>query len=143
VSGPRLIAVALVERPATVGGPPTFLVAQRRAEAHLGGAWELPGGKVETGESPAEALVRELAEELGLRVRAEELAPITFSHHRYPAREVLILFFHLQWNHDHGEPAPLASDGLRWLDRAELLGCPMPPANAPLLASVARDALPL
>jgi 8-oxo-dGTP diphosphatase len=142
LSGPLTIAVGLLERRAGLVDTPTWLVALRRKDAHLGGTWELPGGKVEPGESPAEALARELEEELGIRVDPAELSPLTFSHHRYPTREVLILFFHLHLLESHGEPAPLGSDGLRWLDREALLACPMPPANAPLLAMVARDTLP-
>src|SRR5215471_12269213 len=67
------------------------LLTQRKAGTHLAGAWEFPGGKVEPGEDPRDALVRELAEELGIDVTSGEILDVTF--HRYPERAVLLLFF--------------------------------------------------
>jgi 8-oxo-dGTP diphosphatase len=143
-ASPTLVVVGLLTRG---DGPGTrFLVARRPADAaHLPGAWELPGGKVEPGEAPAEALVRELSEELGLvGLSPAECRPLSFSHHVYaaetrpdgatrPAKAWLLLCFHVALADAHGEPRPLASDALAWLDRTALLALPMPAANAALL----------
>jgi 8-oxo-dGTP diphosphatase len=143
-ASPTLVVVGLLTRGE---GPDTrFLVARRPADAgHLPGAWELPGGKVEPGEAPAEALVRELSEELGLvGLSPADCRPLSFSHHVYaaeprpdgttrPARALLLLCFHVALADGHGEPRPLASDALAWLDREALLALPMPAANAALL----------
>lgn len=123
----RLVAVALVAH-GERQGEPTYIVTRRKKDAHLGGAWELPGGKIETGESPRDAVQRELREELGIEVEA--IAPLTFSHFRYPNREVLLLFHACRTIAGH-EPRPLAADALELLTLAEILTLPMPPANEP------------
>jgi 8-oxo-dGTP diphosphatase len=129
---PRLVAVVLLHRTDSTGTS-QWLVAKRPAGTHLAGSWEFPGGKVEAGESPEEALRRELAEELGLQVDATaHFRPVTFSFFRYPDRSVLLLFLALDHDPAMGEPQPLASDGLTWLDRDALLALPMPPANSPV-----------
>lgn len=126
---PRIVAIALVTR----GTPaPRHLVARRRPNAHLGGSWELPGGRVELHETPEQTLARELREELGIDVgETPNFAPLTFSFHRYPTRTVLLLFFQLQLTDAMGDPQPLESDELLWLSRDELLDLPMPDANVP------------
>lgn len=136
----RLIVVALLEHGHRQGDP-TYVVTQRKPDAHLGGAWELPGGGVEPGETPEEALVRELREELGVELAPDSIRPLTFSHHRYPTREVLLLFYGATTAPDQ-DPHPLAAERLTLMTRAELLTLPMPPANAPLLAHLkgARNA---
>jgi 8-oxo-dGTP diphosphatase len=67
------------------------LLTQRKAGSHLAGAWEFPGGKVEPGEDPRDALTRELLEELGIETAVHEVIDVTF--HRYPERAVLLLFY--------------------------------------------------
>lgn len=136
----RVIAVGLVEHGRSAEQAPRFIVTRRHADAdHLAGAWELPGGKVGQGEAPADALVRELREELGVEIGAPE--PLTFSWYRYPERTVLLLFFRAALRADSPEPRALQAAELRLLTRDELLALPFPPANAPLLAALrARDA---
>lgn len=112
-----------------------YLVARRPAQVHLGGSWELPGGKRERGENDRVALARELAEELG----AEVLAARSFLHweHAYPDRA---LAFHCYRVRLFAPEAvrPLAATELRWVTPAELLALPFPEANAPMLARVRR-----
>lgn len=136
----RLIVVALLEH-GQRHGEPTYVVTQRKADAHLGGSWELPGGGVEPGETPEEALLRELREELGVEVEPGSPRPLTFSHHRYPSREVLLLFYGAR-TAEHQDPRPLAAERLSLMTRDELLALPMPPANAPLRELLAASAAP-
>lgn len=123
----RVVAVGLVAH-GERGGEPTFVVTKRRPDQHLGGSWELPGGRVEEGESPEEALSRELSEELGIAVT--DLIPLTFSHHRYGGRAVLLLFFAAR-SLPGETPRPLAAEAMELLTLGEVIALPMPPANEP------------
>ncbi len=108
------------------------LVARRSPDAHLGGLWEFPGGKIESGEEPAEAARRELREEAGLE--GGSLEPLTLFVHSYPDRTVRLHAFLIR------EPAgEVRVDGDRewaWLAREELLAVPMPEANAAILRAL-------
>ncbi|TNF32002.1 MAG: NUDIX domain-containing protein [Deltaproteobacteria bacterium] len=121
-------------------GEPTYVVTRRPADTHLGGSWELPGGKVDPGESPEEALRRELEEELGVTVGA--IAPMTFSWHAYAERLVLLLFHRTATVPGSPAPRPLAATELRLVTAAELLALELPPANAPFVAALAAARSP-
>ena len=111
-----------------------ILLQKRPAGKQMAGLWEFPGGKVESGESPESALVRELHEELGIEVSAANLLPITFASEPLQDRNLLLLLYRCtQWQ---GEPAALDSPELRWLRPAAMHGLPMPPADKPLVLAL-------
>ncbi|MGH6826677.1 8-oxo-dGTP diphosphatase MutT [Methyloceanibacter sp.] len=111
-----------------------ILIAKRPEGRSLAGLWEFPGGKVEAGESPEHALVRELAEELGIDIAAADLLPLTFASHAYPDFHLLMpLFVCRRWR---GEVGPHEGQELRWVKPAELISYAMPPADEPLKAAL-------
>jgi 8-oxo-dGTP diphosphatase len=113
-------------------GAGRILLARRPAHLHQGGLWEFPGGKVEQGESPEHALIRELAEELGIDIAVADLAPLTFASHGYPDFHLLMpLFLCTRWR---GEPVPHEGQELLWVKPTELAAYAMPPADEPLKA---------
>ncbi|MFP4404692.1 8-oxo-dGTP diphosphatase MutT [Rhodosalinus sp.] len=123
-------AVALIDRDGRV------LLAQRPDGKSMAGLWEFPGGKVEPGETPEAALIRELNEELGIDTAASCLAPLTFASHGYPDFHLLMpLFACRKW-----EGVPQAREGqqLAWAAPARLRDYPMPPADLPLIP-ILRD----
>jgi len=106
-----------------------LLITQRRADAHLGGLWEFPGGKREPAETFEQCLARELREELGVEISVGELfEEVT---HAYPEKTVRLKFFICRL--EHGEPVPLGCAALKWADKAELDQYPFPAADARLL----------
>ena len=123
-----VVAVALVDPDNRV------LIAERPAGKALAGLWEFPGGKVEPGERPEEALIRELREELGITVREACLAPLTFASHAYPDMHLLMpLFICRRWE---GVAASLEGQPLKWVRPRALRDFPMPPADAPLIPTL-------
>ena len=114
------------------------LIAQRPADKQMGGLWEFPGGKVEPGESPEEALIRELAEELGIAVKEPCLAPFSFASHNYADFHLLMpLYICRRWE---GEPQAKEHTALKWARPRDLKDYPMPPADVPLVPML-RDLL--
>jgi len=124
---PLLIVVAV----ALIDGEGRVLLQRRSATRSMAGLWEFPGGKIEAGESPEAALIRELHEELGIDVEAACLAPAVFASDRLDDRGLLLLLYVCRkWR---GVPQPLDSAGLRWVRPVEMHGLPMPPADRPLI----------
>ncbi len=120
-----VVAAALVDEEGRV------LLQQRPAGKALAGLWEFPGGKLEPGESPEDALVRELREELGIMVTADALEPAGFATEALPGRHLLLLLYVIRsWQ---GTPVALEADGLIWCEPAAMGAWPMPPADGPLV----------
>ena len=118
-------AVALIDRDGRV------LIAQRPEGKPMAGLWEFPGGKLEPGETPEAALIRELDEELGIGTWASCLAPLTFASHAYPSFHLLMpLFACRKWE---GVPRPREHAALKWVRPRQLRDYPMPPADQPLI----------
>jgi len=123
-------AVALIDRDGRV------LLAQRPEGKSMAGLWEFPGGKVEPGETPEAALIRELQEELGIDTWQSCLAPLTFASHSYQGFHLLMpLFACRKWQ---GTPLGREGQALKWVRVQDLRSYPMPPADIPLI-SVLRD----
>lgn len=123
-------AVALVDADGRV------LLAQRPEGKSLAGMWEFPGGKVEPGETPEAALIRELHEELGIETWASCLAPLTFASHSYDSFHLLMpLFICRRWN---GTVRGIEGQALAWVRPEKLRDYPMPPADLPLIP-ILRD----
>ncbi|WP_349358412.1 8-oxo-dGTP diphosphatase MutT [Stappia sp.] len=107
------------------------LIAQRPEGKAMAGLWEFPGGKVEPGERPEDALIRELAEELGITVKKECLAPLTFASHAYEEFHLLMpLFVCRRWS---GTVVGREGQAIKWVRPVRLRDYPMPPADDPLI----------
>jgi 8-oxo-dGTP diphosphatase len=131
----RIVLVAAV---ALVDADGRVLLAERPAGKSMAGLWEFPGGKVNAGETPEAALIRELAEELGIDVAASCLAPFTFASHAYPDFHLLMpLYVCRKWS---GNPTAREGQRLAWVRPRRLADYPMPPADGPLVALL-RDLL--
>ena len=123
--------IVLVSAVALIDSDGRVLLAQRPAGKSLAGLWEFPGGKVEPGETPETALIRELHEELGIETQTSCLAPLAFASHSYPDFHLLMpLFACRRW---HGTPQPREGQALTWVRAANLRDYPMPPADLPLI----------
>lgn len=122
-----VVAVALIDHRERV------LMQRRSLDGAHGGLWEFPGGKVEVGETPVEALLREVEEELGLVLDGKALTPLTFSADivNSPARRPIVILLYLcrTWT---GEPRCCGAEEIRWFPLTDLYGLEMPPLDYPL-----------
>ena len=123
-----VVAVALID------ADDRILIAQRPPGKKLAGLWEFPGGKVDPGERPEAALIRELREELGIEVKEPCLAPLTFASHAYEDFHLLMpLYVCRRWQ---GLATPREGQTLKWLRARQLRDLPMPPADEPLIPAL-------
>lgn len=122
-----VVVAAVIER------DDAFLLTLRPAGTHLADHWEFPGGKVDEKETHAEALCRELSEELDIVARVgEEVHTVS---HAYPEKTVELHFYRCEFE---GEPKPMMGQGMRWVPRDELAGLPFPAADRALIARICR-----
>ncbi|RAK51510.1 8-oxo-dGTP diphosphatase MutT [Phenylobacterium deserti] len=127
--GKRLLLVAAA---ALVDSDGRVLICQRPEGKQLAGLWEFPGGKVETGETPEACLIRELQEELGIKVSHACLAPFVFASHEYEDFHLLMpVYLVRRWE---GQVTAQEHKALAWVKPVKLGDYPMPPADAPLVA---------
>jgi 8-oxo-dGTP diphosphatase len=131
--------LVLVAAAALIDGTGRVLLTQRPAGKALAGAWEFPGGKVEVGETPEAALVRELKEELAIDVKTSSLEPFTFASHAYQELHLLMpLYLCRTWE---GVPVPMEGQALNWVRPLEMRGLQMPQADVPLVERLIRWSL--
>jgi 8-oxo-dGTP diphosphatase len=135
-TGPTLLLTVVAL--ALLDGNDRVLMQRRPSCRAHGGLWEFPGGKVEPGEGPAAALVREIAEELAIAVEAADLVPLTFAAN--PEGEecrplVLLLYTCRRWR---GEPVPEPGAELQWVNSRALSALAMPPLDVPLAVALQR-----
>jgi 8-oxo-dGTP diphosphatase len=129
---PPLLLVAAC---ALIDADKRVLIARRPAGKPMAGLWEFPGGKVEEGETPEDTLIRELREELAIKVTKPCLAPLTFASHNYLEFHILLpLFVCRRWE---GTPAPMEAQEIKWVRANRLREFPMPPADEPLISHLA------
>jgi 8-oxo-dGTP diphosphatase len=120
-----VVAAALVDPDGRV------LICQRPEGKQLAGLWEFPGGKLDTGEKPEAALIRELKEELGIDVAESCLAPLTFASHAYPEFHLLMPLYVLRrWK---GAVTSREDQAMKWVHPADMKQYQMPPADLPLI----------
>jgi 8-oxo-dGTP diphosphatase len=130
--------IVLVVVCALVDSDGRVLVAERPQGKTMAGLWEFPGGKVEHGETPEAALIRELKEELSIDVTAACLAPLSFASHAYDDFHLLMpLYVCRKWD---GQIVPCEGQNTQWKKPRDLFDLAMPPADRPLIAAL-RDAL--
>ncbi|NGP16337.1 8-oxo-dGTP diphosphatase MutT [Devosia aurantiaca] len=126
--------ILLVVACALVDADRRVLIAQRPEGKSMAGLWEFPGGKVEPGETPEAALIRELREELAIETKEACLAPLSFASHSYENIHLLMpLYVCRKWQ---GTPQAREHQALKWVRPQALRDYPMPPADEPLIAAL-------
>lgn len=132
------VRLVLVAACALIDPDGRVLIAQRPPGKSMAGLWEFPGGKVEHGETPEHALIRELHEELSIEVKEACLAPFTFASHAYPDFHLLMpLYVCRRWE---GIAQPVEGQAIKWVRPRDLCNVAMPPADTPLVPML-RDLL--
>jgi 8-oxo-dGTP diphosphatase len=132
------LKIVLVVACALIDPDGRVLIAQRPEGRSMAGLWEFPGGKIEAGERPETALIRELREELEIEVNAACLAPFTFASHAYPDFHLLMpLYICRRWE---GTPRPVEAPAIKWVHPRDLNSTAMPAADLPLIPML-RDLL--
>ena len=127
----NLVIVASI---AIIDANDQILIAKRPNKKHLSGFWEFPGGKVEKGESPENALVREVKEELNIDINNKCIAPLTFSEFNYENFHLLLLLYVCRrWE---GEPMSMEKNEIKWVKANTLRQYKMPPADDSLIYSL-------
>jgi 8-oxo-dGTP diphosphatase len=128
------VKLLLVVACALVDADRRVLIAQRPEGKAMAGLWEFPGGKVEADETPEDAIIRELEEELGIATKTACLAPLSFASHNYESFHLLMpLFVCRKWQ---GTPIAREHVALKWVRPQALRDYPMPPADEPLIAAL-------
>lgn len=116
---------------ALINSEKEIFVAQRPEGGSLPGLWEFPGGKIDKNETPEEALVRELKEELGITVKSKDLVPLTFASHTYEDFHLMMPLYECrQWQ---GSIQALEHSAIKWMKADQLKYLEMPPADVPLI----------
>ncbi|MGN6771778.1 MAG: 8-oxo-dGTP diphosphatase MutT [Rhizobiaceae bacterium] len=126
------LPILLVAACALVDTDGRVLLSRRPEGKALAGLWEFPGGKVDPGETPEQALIRELREELGIETKIACLAPLTFASHTYETFHLLMPLYVCR--RFQGTPRPREGQKLKWVRPRDMRDYPMPPADEPLIA---------
>ncbi|MGE5267261.1 MAG: 8-oxo-dGTP diphosphatase MutT [Deltaproteobacteria bacterium] len=135
---PPVRPILIVAAAALVDADNRVLISERPQGKSLAGLWEFPGGKLAPGETPEEALVRELKEELDIEVCLTCLAPFTFASHSYESFHLMMpLYLCRNWD---GDIVPREGQRVKWVRASRLIDYPMPPADLPLIPFL-RDLL--
>jgi 8-oxo-dGTP diphosphatase len=123
--------IVLVAACALIDADGRILLAQRPEGKNLAGLWEFPGGKVESGETPEDALIRELQEEIGITTKHACLAPLTFASYSYEKFHLLMPLYICR--RYEGIARSMEGQALKWVRPQNLRDYPMPPADEPLI----------